>query len=435
MTQHKKRQLRGNIRNIIFFFSRPSFVISLTLVATTTASLADTVRPEYAKFCYDDNSQDGCIGPSEWATVDVSQHQFQKFLNSSGDSIHNFDVNENECRFKEHSSNNNRPTPTNLYANEDCEDGHEILTRQMTDGDCRFGDLEFMITPHSLRAYNPFDDIACRRQHIDMPNGFPEKFYLQFIDVHLRSEHMIDGRRFDGEMMMYHLGVGDSSHAMAATSILLDGSGTRDDPQIQVFIDKWQEEVDRVSNRCETRRIMKENDELDEGKIYKRSASSYKNHNNAKDLASILKANDRGLRGALENNRDAYQRSTMTNATSSTDTRIPRNKMFPYQLWPTIYYYRYSGSIPFPPCSKAVHWRVFDEPRVVSKRQIKWLGRLLGSYVNETNCENESNVSKKTGEAFRPLQKSTVGSSNFVNQVAHCQPIDFSLKVHPPDEA
>ncbi|MFN9978439.1 MAG: carbonic anhydrase family protein, partial [bacterium] len=84
-------------------------------------------------------------------------------------------------------------------------------------------------------------------------------------------------------------------------------------------------------------------------------------------------------------------------------------------MFPTIYHYKYMGSLSSPPCSTIVRWDVFDEPMKISRRQLRQIGRLLGSYINEQTCASESVVSP-SGENYRPLQVLSPQQNS-----AHCQ--------------
>jgi hypothetical protein len=51
--------------------------------------------------------------------------------------------------------------------------------------------------------------LACRSTdaswgRIDFSKGFSQWWYLSHIDFHVPSEHMQEGKRYDGEMQMYH---------------------------------------------------------------------------------------------------------------------------------------------------------------------------------------------------------------------------------------
>jgi hypothetical protein len=107
----------------------------------------------------------------------------------------------------------------------------------------------------------------------------------------------------------------------------------------------------------------------------------------------------------------------------------PRRKMFPYDLWPTIFFYRYKGSITAPPCSEIVNWRVLDEPLVISRRQYKTLAKLMAGHIDAVTCKPSKRTSP-TGENFRPLQV----LNNAQQEVAHCTIQDFSYLLYPPNQ-
>uniref|UniRef100_A0A7S2P2Q1 Alpha-carbonic anhydrase domain-containing protein n=1 Tax=Leptocylindrus danicus TaxID=163516 RepID=A0A7S2P2Q1_9STRA len=98
-------------------------------------------------------------------------------------------------------------------------------------------------------------------------------------------------------------------------------------------------------------------------------------------------------------------------------------------MWPTIWYYRYDGSLTTPPCTPNVHWRVLDEPMKISRKQFKQLAKLLVSYRND-ECEPASFASPK-GEMFRPLQP-----TNPDNQwhTVHCTKENFEGTLYDTED-
>uniref|UniRef100_A0A7S1B9S9 carbonic anhydrase n=2 Tax=Corethron hystrix TaxID=216773 RepID=A0A7S1B9S9_9STRA len=92
-----------------------------------------------------------------------------------------------------------------------------------------------------------------------------------------------------------------------------------------------------------------------------------------------------------------------------------RAKMFPYDLFPTIFWYRYKGSLTMPPCTEMVLWHVLDKPLKISQIQLKELADLLYSYQDEKTCELNTMATRK-GDVFRPLQKQNMEEQN----VTHC---------------
>lgn len=60
-------------------------------------------------------------------------------------------------------------------------------------------------TKISMKMHTPLNiSLPCRRPWLVMPTVFPFRWTMTGIDVHLRSEHLLDGRRYDSKMMMSH---------------------------------------------------------------------------------------------------------------------------------------------------------------------------------------------------------------------------------------
>lgn len=163
------------------------FLTLLGLDPCLTAAAAPS-EPYHIPFDYDPLSP---TGPPRWHEVNVTGNEWQKFV---GQEFLDLDIDGNEC------ASTRRPSPVNLVATAKCYDNHEILTRQIRDTDCKFDSLKFTITPHSLRATFPLDDSQCIRPTIDLPNGYPYRWHAHFVEIHLRAEHVLDGRRYDGEL-------------------------------------------------------------------------------------------------------------------------------------------------------------------------------------------------------------------------------------------
>lgn len=400
--------------------------------------------PYHLPFDYDPHSP---TGPTKWARIDVKGNEWEKFV---GQELTDLDIAGNECR------STRRPAPVHLVANEKCMDNHEILTRKIRSGDCGFHNLTWSITPHSLRATFPLNDSKCIRPTIDLPNGYPYRWHAYFIEIHLRSEHVIDGRRFDGEMQMVHLGQIDQKRELATVSVLLDASGEEDDPKLQKYIDKWQGLADSVQAHCQRRRRNKEeggdqSKALDSDRSLRGKARSRMTHrlpeSGINNWQKYLNRTAVTPRRAMEdpehiegcNGRDLQD--TGNNDTNTTEGKLsykdkwanvtlaPRRKGFPYDIWPTIYFYRYRGQITYPPCSEIVSWRVLDEPLLISRRQFKQLARLLESYTDEDTCTNDSMTSPK-GETYRPLQKFNPQHQN----ITHCTKRDYDFWMYPPHQ-
>lgn len=181
--------------------------------------------------------------------------------------------------------------------------------------------MRFSITPSSLRASLPFD-AECKRQKIDLPNGLPNDWIFQWFELHLRSEHVLDGGRYDGELQMMHLGTEGQMREVAIVSVLLDASSIRDEPKIQKLIDKWQEVSDEMESKCNKSDHDRQMRQLRKGQT--------SNHEPVKEEEHIY--------NAAELNEMTYQRILESvkdddDEEDDDENRGPRRKMFPYDMW------------------------------------------------------------------------------------------------------
>jgi len=365
----------------------------------------------------------------------------------------------------------------NLRANDVCEDEHEILTRKRLNSDCLMEDVTFTVHPGTLRATFPRSDEYCNRPSIDMPNGYPHRWIMQWMEVHVRSEHMLDGRRYDAELQMMHLGLNSHNDKIAMITMLIDASALEDDEMFQELLDKWQMAADEMRATCLRRGYVRndgfggavahvgggayrrnatnsslpvsdgherqlkhgkrkknthqddiDNDELYWGKLYHPKYGDdgppvlSKDYENA--TASAAEATTTGT----NNGTRARRRRLAFPAEHNDPNRAPRHKPWPYIMWPTIHYYRYKGSLTQPPCSEIVHWRVFDEPSRISRRQYRQLTALVNSYVDPDTCASAT-ITSPTGENYRPLQE-----LNDDNDVTHCTDRDFTFWKYLPED-
>ena len=74
---------------------------------------------------------------------------------------------------------------------------------------------------------------------------------------------------------------------------------------------------------------------------------------------------------------------------------------FSGDIFRTVWFYGYIGSLTEPPCTPGIHWRVMDKPMLISKLQYQMLRRILFNYQDE-NCHRPSTHYK--GSVARPLQ-------------------------------
>lgn len=335
-------------------------------------------------------------GPLSWRYVNTTGNEWEQYV---GQEDNNLDVVGNECKSRR------RPSPINLVVNAECMDTHEILTRKIKDTDCKIDSMAFSVTPHTLRADFPSHDTYCQRPTIDLPNGYPHTWFAQHIEVHLRAEHVLDGRRYDGEMQMFHLGREDQKRELAAVSFLLDASGFRDDARLQEYIDRWEAGAEAADVACR-RKLRPETRQA-----HRRVP--------VQDGEFFLPV----LQHTFENQTEKVIKRKVDHPENDTRRLVGgyRDKMFPYDIWPTIHFYRYRGMITVPPCSEIVSWRILDEPLVISRRQLTAMARLLANYQDPETCE-KATLTSHTGENVRPLQD----INHEKQELVHCTSKDFT---------
>lgn len=219
---------------------RPSILLFIYFISSTSAQEGNVWKKHYRlDYSYDPAAPNG---PDNWAQVKYDNSELYNYVNHGK---HNLRIDRgNQCDLTR------RQAPLNLFVSEEghCYETHEMLTRKIKDYDCKENDLTFEITPHSLKAYFPDTDDYCRRPSIDMSNKFRFRWFLTWMELHVRAEHVVDGRRYDAELQMYHLGTEKQDYQAAAVSVLIDASAREDHPQFQWLIDQWQSVRDNMDN-------------------------------------------------------------------------------------------------------------------------------------------------------------------------------------------
>lgn len=244
---------------------------------------------------------------------------------------------------------------------------------------------------------------------------------------------------------MNHLGQKDQKRKVSTVSVMLEASAYEDNPKLQAYIDKWQGHADEIQKVCSRRNLGNGNGYqstiTDQADILPSSSSETEEVADDANkffsrMTAFQAAGDKehrdGVNG-IAKNPGPRRAEEATNVTELEDgeeeERGPRRKMFPYDLWPTIYFYRYQGQLTMPPCSEIVVWRILDEPLLISRKQFKQLGRLLTSYVDPDTCESAAAVSPH-GENYRPLES----INNEKQEMTHCTEKDFTFWQYPPDQ-
>lgn len=301
----------------------------------------------------------------------------------------------------------NRQSPLQLqHISQSCRDVHELLPRQISNIDCTRQDVTFDVTPYALRASFPLTENNCTRPTLSLSGQFAD-YSLLWMEIHARSEHVIEGNRYDAELQMMHAGTGMLTGQLMEVSILIEATATADDLEFEWMLDQWEQTVNQETQACGS------------GRRHLRQVSDFE----------VSSKN----RVAPE---ESHQRELQTGASPCKTNQFgggceplgPRRRMFPYNLFPTIWYYAYDGSLTTPPCTAIVQWRVLDVPWQISLRQYKLMAHLLTQSRN-SGCASDTAVNPTTGENFRPLQPR---SQQFFQNLYRCTYSDFGYYVYPP---
>jgi carbonic anhydrase len=236
-----------------------------------------------------------------------------------------------------------------------------------------------LIEPNKLRLLyqrRPCSDLAnpaCQEPDppsADFPSGWAGFADVLHIDFKLPSEHTIKGERFDAEMQIFHLHPG--RRRLVAQAVVMRAQQNGYNYYFQAALDAFQIEFDRRMEACRT--------------------------NNRRHLAETSHDNDNGdyeSWAKFYTFGGAGPRERFDFGGGPWDPHHP-------MLLPTIYFYRYDGSLTEPPCGEFVTWWVADRPMTIGLDQLEQMQRLLFLSL-DTNC---TRMSVQHGRSVaRPLQK------------------------------
>ncbi|CAB9506294.1 expressed unknown protein [Seminavis robusta] len=453
--------------------TNPIVVAQTTL--SNTGSVDSTNREGWddnykLPYTYDELRSDG---PTKWSSVPAITNRgwgewevvrlASALTNEDATPLLNWWT-QNEC------GNEARPSPIEVIPNQACTDTQEMMLRKFNPTvDCRHP-LEnnlrqdttatqtatspeaWEITPYSLRYYWPRNDRACRRPTIRLENIFgmdrrnqEEHFVLLWLEVHARSEHVIDGTRYDAEIQMVHMAA-TRPNELVIVSVLVEANAEEDHDIFQQYLlDGWQSKANQEAALCGGK---KKRELLHKRPKHLRGDARHapwaalhdyaKAHNNATNYNDANKTQKRKLQG--DKNRceaDKYGNGCQD------EGMAPRFRIFPYNLWPSSWYYSYTGSLTAPPCLGKVHWRIMDTPLSISRRQYKQLTHLL-TQSRDASCRMDT-ATNLEGENFRPLQNATFLTQKRQDDnqeqeddgpqlVAHCTSDNFFVSVYEEDE-
>jgi carbonic anhydrase len=365
---------------------------------------------------------------------------------------------------------------------------------------------------HALRISQPVEktdgndyQLACLTQgrgrifsRLDMSGGFSQWWWLNHVEIHVPSEHTQNGKRYAAEVHMGHFysappGTDNGSgNRMATVGIFLD---PRDNVEPYPFLDKlicqWRASEDNVRKDCglgsvttqypgcfphnregptspfrqDGRRHLNETSQAKPARNPKLRRSPIDLHAAPEEQEARLKIDPRNYRDAEWTEeqwakfQEEYSRLHPLNSTNPFNNG--RRHLMNYDHVPyfnhqflldcrTEYYFRYEGTMTYPPCftesnSERVNvWRFMKDPIKVHPRQIEEMHRLLreriaplGSYngspkecTPDTAAKIYENGTVSVARPLQELDESGPGSNGHDNYFCECD--DWGSKI--PEE-
>lgn len=254
---------------------------------------------------------------------------------------------------------------------------------------------------YQRRSCADLNNVACQEPdppHADFPNGFGGFADVMHVDFKVPGEHMIEGKRFDAEMQIFHLHK-DRRRMPAQASLIRatdDGFNYYFEELLKVFEYQYRyDEAKCASTMRRERQLLSDVHRVLGGNMTSdvdyEALSQYSIETEEDELKELAKEIDRSLQIGVWD---------------------PHHEM----LVPSIHFWRYDGSLTEPPCGEWVTWFVSDKPMTISTRQLEKMKKILFTHV-DWGCKKTS-VHRGYSVA-RPVQD-TAG-----RPVWRCRPSDF----------
>jgi Eukaryotic-type carbonic anhydrase len=235
-------------------------------------------------------------------------------------------------------------------------------------------------------------------------------------DIKVPAEHQLEGEEFDAEIQMFTLHPADARLASIGQVIRATDNGHNDD--LQEILDAFQETYDDHAAACQRRQLRQ------------RHTVNDSNYTDTEVNTTTTATERRYLRFAGGNIRNLQQQQDANFFVNDNhdDMSAPfvKQMMRPYTgfnpfseaLFPTIFFYRYDGTLSEPPCT-GISWFVMQEPVIISTGQLEQMKRLLFLHRDE-DCQYTS-VHNADQSVARPIFRNTDGE-----EVEEC--LDGSFK-------
>lgn len=218
---------------------------------------------------------------------------------------------------------------------------------------------------------------------------------LLHLDLKVKSEHRLCGKQYDAEMQLYYLM--DEWGTLEAIALLVEVEDGHDNEHFQKLLDFFQDKFDDNKSSCQRKQLRAR---TLFGNGYKRDIPEYLSRN----LKTIYKGIFRRVLALVEPPESA---------------QFIWDPLEPWNIYRSVHFWAYWGSLTEPPCTENVKWRIIDVPFHISPSQYIQLKKLMFENVDPQSCLKTSTQFQESNA--RPIQtekNSTVYHCNRSNYVS-----------------
>jgi carbonic anhydrase len=251
----------------------------------------------------------------------------------------------------------------------------------------------------------------------DFPNGWTNDTDTLHVDFKIPSEHTIGGQRFDAEMQIFNLHVDRRRTPVQGVLIKAtkDGFNYYFEEALKAFERKYSYDLQMCQNKRRRRK-------LDSGEATMRRrlglVDERQDHGGASDASSssLFTPEEAETYDNVRDELEEKEGEATDGGRRDRDLQIGVWDPFHSMLIPSIYFWRYDGSLTEPPCGEFVSWFICDVPMTISISQLERMKKVLFNHVDQ-DCRPTS--SQFDHGVARPIQ------DRGGRPVWRCKPSDF----------
>ncbi|GAX21962.1 hypothetical protein FisN_16Hh047 [Fistulifera solaris] len=273
-----------------------------------------------------------------------------------------------------------------------CKETHQIHTHAGDFG-IRSDHVRHEIHPNKLRLLYDrrpcadfVNDAACAEPDppfADFPNGWGGYSDVLHVDFKVPGEHRIWNEQFDAEMQIFHIHYG--RRRLPTQAVLIRARDDGHNAYLEEVLTLFEYEYDMNQAKCARR--------LREQRRLQSQIHSLLGNKTPDDSHFDSSADFSTLLDLPEFEKEQNQRRLQNSVWD------PHHPM----LVPSIYFYRYDGSLTEPPCGEFVSWFVCDTPMIISFEQLERMKKILFTNVDE-NCRLTSiHHDESVARPIRPI--------------------------------